>query len=149
MVSRIDPGGLLARYYALERGPRVCLRVVRGRDAAGVRALCERRGTPLSELGLARLIHFDLAAQLVLCATALIDSAETVVGFGAIALADGRPLKDWQRNAAIVPKAWGLTGATRNAANAPNQPHTALVDIRPQVEITLQLEALHGNPIDQ
>ncbi|HEY5427908.1 MAG TPA: hypothetical protein VIK04_02230 [Solirubrobacteraceae bacterium] len=92
MVPYVDPGGLLARYYTLERGPRVCLRLVRGRDAAGVRALCERRGTPLSELGLARLIHFDLAAQLVLCATALIDSAETVVGFGAIALADGRPL---------------------------------------------------------
>jgi 5,5'-dehydrodivanillate O-demethylase len=62
-------------------------------------------------------------------------------------LADSRPLKNWERDATIVPKAWGLTGATRNAANASNQPEAALVDIRPQVEIALQLEALHGDPI--
>jgi hypothetical protein len=59
--------------------------------------------------------------------------------------ADGRPLKQWKRNAAIVPKAWGLTGATRTATSG--TPQTALVDIRPQVEIDLQLAALHGDPI--
>lgn len=89
MASRINPGGLLAEYHALPGGPRVCLRLVRGRDAAGVRALYARHGTPLSELELARLVTLDLATQLVLCATALIDSAETVVGVGAIELEDG------------------------------------------------------------
>ena len=89
MASRISPGGLLADYHALPGGPRVCLRLVRGRDAAGVRALYARHGAPLSELELARLVSFDLGTQLVLCATALIDSAETVLGVGAIELNDG------------------------------------------------------------
>jgi len=54
-----------------------------------VRALYARHGAPLSELELARLVSFDLGTQLVLCATALIDSAETVLGVGAIELKDG------------------------------------------------------------
>jgi hypothetical protein len=87
----MNPGGLLARYYALPRGPRVCLRLIRSRDAAGVHALCERRGVPLSELGVARLINFDLGTQLVLCATALIGSSPTVVGVGAITLTGSLP----------------------------------------------------------
>jgi hypothetical protein len=89
MSSRINPGGLLAEYHALPGGPRVCLRLVRRRDAAGLRALYARHGTPLSELELARLVTLDLGTQLVLCATALIDSAETAVGVGAIELEDG------------------------------------------------------------
>ncbi len=88
MASRVSPGGLLAEYHALPRGPRVCLRLVRGRDAAGVRALYARHGAPLSELELARLVSFDLRTQLVLCATALIDAAETVVAVGSIELED-------------------------------------------------------------
>lgn len=84
MADHHDPGALLARYYALPRGPRVCLRLVRSRDAAGIARLCERQGAGLSELELARLVHFDLASELALCATALIDTAETVVGVGAI-----------------------------------------------------------------
>jgi hypothetical protein len=46
-----------------------------------------------------------------------------------------------------VPKAWGLTG-TRGAADGKGPPRTALTDIRPAIEIALQLEALHGDPID-
>jgi len=60
------------------------------------------------------------------------------------ALTEGRPLKDWKRDATIVPKAWGLTGI-RGAAEGNATARTALTDIRPQVEIALQLEALHGN----
>jgi 5,5'-dehydrodivanillate O-demethylase len=63
------------------------------------------------------------------------------------AMADSRPLKDWTRNPSIVPKAWGLTGATRNTSG--EAPNTALVDIRPQIEIDLQLAALHGDPMDE
>jgi 5,5'-dehydrodivanillate O-demethylase oxygenase subunit len=59
---------------------------------------------------------------------------------------EGRPLKDWERASAIVPKAWGLTG-TRGAADGDAPPRTALTDIRPQIEIALQLEALHGDPL--
>jgi hypothetical protein len=86
MVERLDPGALLARYYTLSRGPRVCLRLVRSRDADGIQRLCERAGITLGELELARLVNFDPGTRIVLCATALIDSAETVVGVGVLEL---------------------------------------------------------------
>ena len=63
------------------------------------------------------------------------------------ALAEGRGIKDWTRDATIVPKAWGLTG-TRGAAGGNATLHTALTDIRPEIEIALQLEALHGDPLE-
>jgi 5,5'-dehydrodivanillate O-demethylase len=63
------------------------------------------------------------------------------------ALAEGRALKDWTRDATIVPKAWGLSG-THRTPDGNATPRTALTDIRPQVEIALQLDALHSNPID-
>ncbi len=44
------------------------------------------RGSRCTELSLARLVSFDLLERLVLCATALIDSRETVLGVGAIEL---------------------------------------------------------------
>jgi hypothetical protein len=92
MVDRLDPGALLARYYTLPRGPRVCLRLVRSRDADGIRRLCERAGMPLGELELARLVNFDPGTQIAMCGTALIDSAETVVGVGVIELGVDREL---------------------------------------------------------
>jgi hypothetical protein len=92
MADGLDPGALLARYYTLPRGPRVCLRLVRRRDADGIRRLCERAGLPLDQLELARLVSFDPGTQIVLCGTALIDSAETVVGIGVIELGEGREL---------------------------------------------------------
>ncbi|HEX4193886.1 MAG TPA: hypothetical protein VHY80_12340, partial [Stellaceae bacterium] len=65
------------------------------------------------------------------------------------ALAEARPLKHWQRDATIVPKAWGLAGSSRaGTGGAGATPQTVLTDIRPQIEIALQLEALHGDPID-
>lgn len=89
MSEGLDPGALLARYYSLPRGPRVCLRLARPRDAAGVRALLAARGVAPDDLGLARLVGFDPARRIVLCATALIGSADTVVGVGAIELGEG------------------------------------------------------------
>jgi hypothetical protein len=86
MASRYDPGALLARYHPLPRGPRVCLRLVRRRDLAGIADLYGRLGMPVHELSLARLVSLDPLSRLVLCATALIDSRETVLGVGAIEL---------------------------------------------------------------
>ncbi|HEX3976476.1 MAG TPA: hypothetical protein VHW96_09440 [Solirubrobacteraceae bacterium] len=86
MVRRHDPGALLARYHPLPRGPRVCLRLVRRRDLAAIADLYGRQGIAVHELSLARLVSFDLLSMLVLCATALVDSTETVLGVGAIEL---------------------------------------------------------------
>jgi hypothetical protein len=89
MISGFDPGALLARTYALPRGPRVCLRLARVRDLPSVGQLLERQGIEPDELELARLMRSNPRRRLVICATALIDGAETVVGIGAIEL-DGR-----------------------------------------------------------
>jgi hypothetical protein len=86
MVERHDPGALLAQYHPLPRGPRVCLRLARRRDLAGLSDLYRRQGIPVHHLSLARLVSFDLLNMLVLCATALVDSTETVLGVGAIEL---------------------------------------------------------------
>jgi hypothetical protein len=79
-------GALLAQYHPLPRGPRVCLRLARRRDLAAIEDLCARRGIAVHQLSLARLVSFDLLSMLVLCATALIGSRETVLGVGAIEL---------------------------------------------------------------
>jgi hypothetical protein len=92
MAEGFVPGALLARYYALPRGPRVCLRLVRPRDQEGVLELLAAQGIDPSELEMARLVYFDLSERLVLCATALIDARERIVGVGVIELVgDGDP----------------------------------------------------------
>ncbi|MDX3905623.1 MAG: Rieske 2Fe-2S domain-containing protein [Pigmentiphaga sp.] len=67
------------------------------------------------------------------------------------ALLDGRPLKSWTRTPAIVPAVWGLQAdrdeqlrlsATDTGARA------EIIDIRPYVEVELQLDALHGAGTD-
>jgi hypothetical protein len=89
MIDGFDPGALLARSYVLPRGPRVCLRLARLRDLPSVGQLLQRQGIEPDELELARLMRSDPRRRLVICATALIGSAETVVGIGAIELDDG------------------------------------------------------------
>jgi hypothetical protein len=86
MADRHDPGALLAQYHPLPRGPRVCLRLARRRDLDGIAGLYARQGIPVHQLALARLVGFDLLSQLVLCASALIDATDTIVGVGAIEL---------------------------------------------------------------
>ena len=87
MAESPAPGALLAQYHPLPRGPRVCLRLVRRRDLMAIADLYARQGIAVPELSLARLVSFDLLTMLVLCATALIASRETVLGVGAIELA--------------------------------------------------------------
>jgi hypothetical protein len=86
MNSAFDPGALLARSYVLPRGPRVCLRLARIRDQTSIGELLERQGFAPDELDLARLVRFDPRRRLVICATALIETAESVVGVGVIDL---------------------------------------------------------------
>ena len=95
MPVGFDPGALLATSYTLERGPRVCLRLVRPRDLDGVRRLLERRGIEPDELGLARLVRAHPRRTLVICATALVGAREMVVGIGAIDLASTPAQPTW------------------------------------------------------
>ena len=89
MRSSFDPGALLARSYQLTRGPRVCLRLARVRDLAGIEDLLHRQGMTVTGLELARLVRSDPRQRIVLCATALLHSAETIVGVGSMELAHG------------------------------------------------------------
>jgi hypothetical protein len=85
----VDTGALLARSYALPYGPRVRLRLARRSDLPAIRALLERRGVPVSELSLDRLMRYDPRRRVVMCASALVGGTETIVGIGAVDLADG------------------------------------------------------------
>ncbi len=62
------------------------LRLARGRDLAPLGELLRRQGIDPDELDLARLVRFDPLRRLVICATALVGSAESVVGVGALNL---------------------------------------------------------------
>jgi hypothetical protein len=86
MPFAFDPGALLAHLYSLPRGPQVRLRLPRPTDAGAVRELFDRAGLELPELELARLTRVDPRSRIVICATALVDGRERVVGIGAIEL---------------------------------------------------------------
>lgn len=87
MARDFDPGALLGRSYPLAEGLRVTLRMAHSSDARAIRRLLARRsGGEAGPIELARLVRFDPRRQLVLCATALIDGGERLVGVGSIAL---------------------------------------------------------------
>ena len=86
MAEEFDPGALLARSYELPNGPRVCLRLARVRDQGAIEQLFARTGRPIADLEIARAVRSDPRQQVVICATALVEYTETVVGFGAIAV---------------------------------------------------------------
>jgi hypothetical protein len=78
-------GPLLGRSHEFDDGFRVRLRMARSSDLMPIRGLVERtRGE--REVELAALLQFDPRRRCVICATALIDSAETLVGVGSIDL---------------------------------------------------------------
>ncbi|HEY2161150.1 MAG TPA: hypothetical protein VGH24_07590 [Solirubrobacteraceae bacterium] len=92
MPAQFNRVALLGGSYDVRNGFRVRLRMARSSDVAPIRALLERsRGT--GELELVPLVQFDPRRRCVICATALIDGAETLVGVGSIAL-DGDGLSD-------------------------------------------------------
>jgi hypothetical protein len=88
--SNFDPGALLASSFLLPRGPRVRLRLPQLRDAPGIRELLRSQGRASEDLEVARLVRFDPRVRLVICATALIGSRESIVGIGALDLEPGR-----------------------------------------------------------
>ena len=117
MARSFDPGALLGGSFTLDDDVRVRLRLARSSDSAMIRDLVARVGSR-RELQLARLVHFDPRHRAVICATALIDSTETLVGVGAIDLdgtgepevviVDARALPGaagaaWQRRWRVVP----------------------------------------------
>ena len=72
--------------YPIRGGYRVRLRIARTSDASSIRALLERLNLGPADLEVARLVQFDPRRRCVLCATALIDGSETLVGVGAVDL---------------------------------------------------------------
>lgn len=74
------------------------------------------------------------------------------------AMLAGRPIKQWRRNATIVPRAWGLAGqAPRIGADSVAlgsqadivdvRPYEEVVDVRPYAEIDIQLRALQARSV--
>jgi hypothetical protein len=76
---------LLGGSHPIRDGNRVRLRLARGSDA---RAIGDLLGTG-SRVAVRRLVHFDPRRCCVVCASALIDGHETLVGIGWVAI--GRP----------------------------------------------------------
>ena len=67
-------------------------------------------------------------------------------------LASGRPLKAWTKSAAIKVRAWSIPGNLARVAgdresNA-GEAKADIVDVRPFVEIEMQMKALHYSPKD-
>jgi hypothetical protein len=91
---QFDPGALLGRFYPLADGSRVGLRITRPSDVAPIRELIARRSTvdgpvpAACDLEVARLVNFDPRRQCVICATALVDRGERMVGVGSIRVDD-------------------------------------------------------------
>lgn len=104
MAEGRDPGALLARYYTLPDGLRVCVRLARPTDARRIEALLtpDRDG-----LAARRLVTFDVRRRLVLCTTALIGTSERIVAVGGIEL--GAQVPDvLVSDDAVAPGAGGL-----------------------------------------
>src|SRR5438874_141724 len=95
MASSSEPAVLLGRLYQLDDGCRVRLRLARGSDLPAIVELLKEDGLALDWVQAARLVHFDPRRRYVVCATALVESAERLLGIGATQLdRDPNPLPD-------------------------------------------------------
>jgi hypothetical protein len=81
----------MAEMYSLPRGPRVRLRMATPRDESSIRKLIERGDVDLDQVDVARLVRFDPRTRVVVCATALLGSRETIIGVGALKLIADEP----------------------------------------------------------
>ncbi len=91
MDSGFRPAALLAQSYPLERGPRVRLRLAQARDAEEILALFALNGLEPDRLEVAKLLRSSPRHRIVICASTLLGSAETIVGFGAIEVGATEP----------------------------------------------------------
>ena len=78
---------MLGSSYRLGDGSRIRLRVAAPSDGQRIAALLAQTDGAAAELAVQRLVRFDPRRRVVVCATALIDGAEVLVGVGAIELA--------------------------------------------------------------
>lgn len=86
MLSVDDSATLFARAHRLDDGLRVRLRLARPGDQRLLIDLLDRLGFTASEIALLDLVRFEPHRRAVICATALIDGNERMLGFGAIDL---------------------------------------------------------------
>ena len=85
-MSALDHRTATEHAPALADGTHVAMRRVRLRDLDALRSIAARAGIVCEEFELARLVRSDPGERLVLCATAVRESAETVLGVGVIEL---------------------------------------------------------------
>jgi hypothetical protein len=90
----LSPGALLGGSYTLPRGPRVRLRLARPGDEPAIRALVDLCGGDADELDLVRLVRSDPRRRVVICAMALVDSTDQLVGVGAIDVESDAPVPE-------------------------------------------------------
>jgi hypothetical protein len=74
---------ILTPIHRLDDGSAVRLRLARRSDQEGVAELLARHGVAADALDVRRLLTFDARHRAVLCACALVDGRETVVGVAA------------------------------------------------------------------
>jgi hypothetical protein len=92
MADSLDNAPLMAQTYPLPRGPRVRLRLARGRDQASIRELLEHCWVDHHQLDVGGLVRSDPRERAVICATTLLDSGEALVGVGSMRV-DGAQLE--------------------------------------------------------
>ncbi|HEY3775122.1 MAG TPA: hypothetical protein VGL69_19105 [Solirubrobacteraceae bacterium] len=85
-MSALDHHTAAEHAPAIADGKRVTMRRVRLRDLDALRSIAARAGIVCEEFELARLVRSDPGDRLVLCATAVSDGAELVLGVGVIEL---------------------------------------------------------------
>ena len=88
-MAMADNTILFGRTYTLADGVQVRFRLAGPGDLHGVTALVNATGVELDQLELARLLRTDPRRQAMVCATALLDARETVLGFAAAPLIAG------------------------------------------------------------
>lgn len=86
-----DSRASMARTHTLSDGRRVRLRMARPRDEESLRALLRRCRPSHDGVEAERLTRFDPRHAVVICATALVDSSQEVVGVGAVDLDGAEP----------------------------------------------------------
>jgi hypothetical protein len=81
----------MARTHTMPDGRQVRLRMARARDEESMRALLRRCRPSCDGIEAERLTRFDPRHTVVICATALTDSSQEVIGVGAVELDGAEP----------------------------------------------------------